>query len=148
MKENVLTERICLETKGAYDMIDITHHATKLIADRHLKNGLLNLFVEHTTCALAINEFTDPKLLNDFRKKLSEFSPEDAQYEHNESHVCNGDDCVNGHSHCNALFLPTSITCQIVNGKLNLGTWQRIFLIELDRARPRNVQLMFMGEGN
>ncbi len=127
-------------------MIDITHHAAKFITDERLQNGLLNVFVEHTTCAVAVNEFTDPKLLSDFRKKLSEFSPEDAQYGHNESHICNGDGCVNGHSHCNALFLPTSVTCQIIDGKLNLGTWQRIFLIELDRARPRNVQLMFLGK--
>ncbi len=146
MQKNVLTKDIHLETGGIYDMIDITHHVAKLITDQRLQNGLLNVFVEHTTCAIAINEFNDPKLLNDFKKKLSEFNPESEEYEHNDSHICNGDGCVNGHSHCNALFLPTSITCQVIHGKLKLGTWQRIFLIELDRARPRNIQLMFVGE--
>ena len=143
---NILTEKIHLETKEAYHMIDITHHVTKFITDHKLKNGLVNVFLKHTSCAIVINEFTDPGLLNDFKKRLSEFSPEDREYEHNVSHVCNGDGCVNGHSHCNALFLPTSITCQVVHSELNLGTWQRIFLIELDRARPRNINLLFMGE--
>ncbi len=143
---NIINERIHLETKEAFDMIDITHHLTKFVTDNNLKNGLVNVFLEHTSCGLVINEFTDPKLLNDFKKKLSEFSPEDAIYEHNESHACNGDGCVNGHSHCNALFLPTSIGCQVVDGKLNFGTWQRMFVIELDRARPRNVSMMFVGE--
>jgi secondary thiamine-phosphate synthase enzyme len=143
---NILTEKIHVETKEMYDMVDITHHVAKFITDQKLKNGLVNVFLEHTSCAIAINEFTDQKLLNDFKKKLSEFSPENEDYEHNNSHLCNGDGCVNGHSHCNALFLPTSITCQVIHGELNLGTWQRIFLIELDRARPRSLSLMFVGK--
>lgn len=143
---NILKEKIHLETSKIYDMIDITHHVSKFVTDNKLKNGLLNVFLEHSSCAIAINEYTDPKLLEDFQDKLANFSPEDAFYRHNDSHMCQDDGCVNGHSHCNALFLPTSITCQVIGGKLNLGTWQRLFLIELDRARPRNVSLMFMGE--
>lgn len=141
-----MTKKIHVETKEMHDMIDITPHVVKFITDRGLKDGLVNIFVEHTSCAIAINEFSDPKLLNDFKKKLSEFNPKDGKYEHNDSHICNGDGYVNGHSHCNALFLPTSITCQVIHGKLNLGIWQRIFLIELDRARPRNISLMFVGK--
>ncbi len=143
---NILTRKIHLETKETYDMVDITHHVAKFITDQRLRDGLISVFLEHTSCAIVINEFTDPKLLNDFKKKLSEFSPRDKKYEHDDSHICNGDNCVNGHSHCTALFLPTSITCQVIHSKLNLGTWQRIFLIELDRARPRNINLMFMGD--
>ncbi len=143
---NIVKERICLDTKEIYDMIDITHHVTKFVTDNKLKEGLINVFLEHSSCSLVINEFTDPKLLNDFKKKLAEFNPVDCEYEHNESHMCNGDGCINGHSHCNALFLPTAITCQVIDGKINLGTWQRLFVIELDRARPRNVSLMYMGQ--
>jgi secondary thiamine-phosphate synthase enzyme len=143
---NVSAEEIHLKTKGIYDMVDITDRIEKLLATKKFKSGLVNVFVKHTTCAIAVNEFTDPKLLNDFRKRLAELNPEDGEYEHNESHVCNGDNCVNGHAHCNALLLPTSITCQVVNGKLNLGAWQRIFVIELDRARQRDINLTFVGD--
>ena len=143
---NIINSKIHLDTKEIYDMIDITHHVSKFITDQKIKHGLINIFLEHTSCALAINEFTDPRLLNDFKKKLAKFNPETAEYGHNESHVCNGDGCINGHSHCNALFLPTSITCQVIDGKIDFGTWQRIFLIELDRSRPRTISFMFIGE--
>jgi len=143
---NILNSKIHVDTKEIYDMIDITHHVSKFIIDNKAKNGLINIFLEHTSCALAINEFTDPRLLNDFKRKLATFNPENDHYEHNESHACNNDGCVNGHSHCNALFMPANLTCQVIAGKINLGTWQRIFLIELDRSRPRTISLMFMGE--
>ena len=146
MECRIVNFKIGLETTKIYDMIDITHQVSKFVVDQKLRNGLLNIFLEHTSCAIVINEFTDPKLLLDFQDKLAKFSPEDATYRHNESHMCNNDGCINGHSHCNALFLPTAITCQVIDGKLNLGTWQRVFLIELDRSRPRNISLMFLGE--
>lgn len=137
---------INIKTSQEYDMIDITHHISKWITDQNLQQGIINVFIEHSSAAICINEYTDPKLLIDFQKKLEELNPKDKEYLHNESHACNGDGCVNGHSHCNAIFLPTSITIQINNGKINFGTWQRIFLIELDRARPRNISLMFLGK--
>jgi len=143
---NIAKHKIHLDTQDIYDMIDITHHISKFITDEKLQTGLLNVFLEHSSAALCINEYTDPKLLEDFKNCLEKFHPSDAEYLHNESHACNGDGCINGHSHCNAIFLPTSITVQIIDGKINLGTWQRVFVIELDRARPRNVSLMFMGE--
>ena len=138
--------KINLKTKNEYDMIDITHHVSKWVTDNHLYTGIINVFLEHTSAAICINEYTDPRLLNDFKKRLEELNPKNREYEHNISHMCNDDGCINGHSHCNAIFLPTSITIQIIDSKINLGTWQRIFLIELDRARPRTVSLMFMGK--
>jgi len=56
------------------------------------------------------------------------------------------DECVNGHSHCKAILLPTSVTLNIVDSKLQLGQWQRIFIRELDRSRPRKVQIQIIGE--
>jgi len=142
----IINTKIHLDTREIYDMIDITHHVSKFITDEKLTRGLVNIFIEHSSASLCINEFTDPKLLEDFKNKLAEFNPVDKIYLHNESHACNGDGCINGHSHCNAIFLPTSITTQIIDGKINLGTWQRIFVIELDRARPRTISLMYLGE--
>ncbi|MFZ5392271.1 MAG: secondary thiamine-phosphate synthase enzyme YjbQ [Patescibacteria group bacterium] len=142
----ILTHKIPLKSVEIYDMQDITHHLSAWVTNEQLTKGLINVFLEHTSAAICINEFTDPKLLSDFKKKLAAFNPENGDYEHNESHACNGDGCVNGHSHCNAIFLPTSISLQVIDGKMNLGTWQRIFFIELDRSRPRNISLMYLGE--
>ncbi|MFA4931127.1 MAG: secondary thiamine-phosphate synthase enzyme YjbQ [Patescibacteria group bacterium] len=142
----IINHQINLQTKAEYDMIDITHHLAKWVADNNLQNGIINTFLEHTSAALCINEFTDQRLLHDIKRRLEELNPKDRHYEHNESHACNNDGCINGHSHCNAIFLPTSITVQIIGGKINLGIWQRLFLIELDRSRPRTVSLMFVGE--
>ena len=59
--------------------------------------------------------------------------------------MCDGE-CDNGHSHNKALHLPTSVMLNIIKGKLQLGTWQRIFAIELDQARPRKIALQIIGE--
>ncbi len=142
----ILNHKIHLESKEIYDMQDITHQLSAWVTNEHLTRGLINIFLEHTSAAICINEFTDPRLLNDFKNKLAHFNPIDAPYEHNESHACNNDGCINGHSHCNAIFLPTSVSIQVIDGKINLGTWQRLFFIELDRSRPRNISLMYLGE--
>jgi secondary thiamine-phosphate synthase enzyme len=55
------------------------------------------------------------------------------------------DECPNGHAHCQHLFLPTSETIPILDGKLTLGQWQRIFLVELDRPKRRCVLVNVLG---
>jgi len=52
----------------------------------------------------------------------------------------------NGHSHCKAVHLPTSVTLNLIEGQMQLGTWQRIMFIELDRARDRKIQVQIFGE--
>jgi thiamine phosphate synthase YjbQ (UPF0047 family) len=56
------------------------------------------------------------------------------------------DECANGHSHLKAIHLPTSITLNIINGKIQFGRWQRILFIELDRSRDREISLLAIGE--
>ena len=53
---------------------------------------------------------------------------------------------ANGHAHCQAIFLPTSVSLNIVDGRLQLGRWQSIFFVELDQARERSVSLMVIGQ--
>jgi len=60
--------------------------------------------------------------------------------------MCGLEECKNGHSHCLAAYLPTSVVLNIIDGKLSVGQWQRIFFIELDHARIRKVQIQVMGE--
>ncbi|MDD4897690.1 MAG: YjbQ family protein, partial [Candidatus Pacebacteria bacterium] len=56
------------------------------------------------------------------------------------------DECANGHAHCKAVYLPPNVVLNIVSSKLCLGQWQRLFFLELDRARQRKVNLQVIGE--
>jgi secondary thiamine-phosphate synthase enzyme len=56
------------------------------------------------------------------------------------------DERPNGHAHCRALLLPSSASLNVVDGRLQLGTWQRVFLVELDGPRDREVSLLAFGE--
>ena len=137
------------QTKGELDFIDFTDEVEKFVSASQIKNGLVNLQTMHTTASLFLNE-NEPLLLEDFKKHLSQISPKSAAYNHNDFtrrtvNMCDGE-CQNGHSHCRALHLPSDLVLNIINGKMQLGQWQRIFLIELDKSKPRRVQVQAMGE--
>lgn len=89
------------------------------------KVGLLNLFVQHTSCALSINENADPDVRSDMEKILNHLVKENEPYY---DHVLEGADDMPAHAK-SSLF-GVSITIPITNGKLNLGTWQGIYLCE------------------
>lgn len=87
------------------------------------KAGLLNLFVQHTSCALSINENADPRY--DMEKIMNHMVKENEPYY---DHVLEGADDMPAHAKC-SLF-GVSLTIPITNGALNLGTWQGIYLCE------------------
>lgn len=89
------------------------------------KVGLLNLFVQHTSCALSINENADPDVLSDMEKIMNHLVKENEPYY---DHTMEGLDDMPAHAKC-SLF-GVSITIPITNGRLNLGTWQGIYLCE------------------
>ena len=99
------------------------------------KVGLLNLFVQHTSCALSINENADPDVRTDMEKILNNIVKEDQPWY---DHVLEGSDDMPAHTK-SSLF-GVSITIPITNGRLNLGTWQGIYLCEFrDYGGPRNI---------
>lgn len=99
------------------------------------KVGLLNLFVQHTSCALSINENADPDVRTDMEKILNNIVKEDQPWY---DHVLEGSDDMPAHAK-SSLF-GVSITIPITNGRLNLGTWQGIYLCEFrDYGGPRNI---------
>ena len=89
------------------------------------KVGLLNLFVQHTSCALSVNENADPDVRSDMEKIMNHIVKENEPYY---DHVLEGADDMPAHAK-SSLF-GVSITIPITNGKLNLGTWQGIYLCE------------------
>lgn len=89
------------------------------------RTGLLNLFVQHTSCALTINENADPDVRSDLKKIMNHIVKENEPYY---NHVLEGSDDMPAHAKC-SLF-GVSITIPITNERLNLGTWQGIYLCE------------------
>jgi secondary thiamine-phosphate synthase enzyme len=135
-------------TKKGLQLIDITEKVQRVARQSKIRNGLVLVFAQHTTAAVKINE-NEPCLLDDLRKFLQKLAPQDEYYKHNDfkirtKNMCNGE-CANAHSHCQQVVLGTSETIPLVEGKLVLGQWQRIFLIELDRSRKRQVSIQILG---
>lgn len=89
------------------------------------QTGLINIFVQHTSCGITINENADPDVRSDMEKIMSRLVKEDQPYY---DHTLEGSDDMPAHAKC-SLF-GTSITIPITHGKLNLGTWQGIYLCE------------------
>lgn len=99
------------------------------------KAGLLNLFVKHSSCALTINENADPDVRSDMEKILNHMVKENEPYY---DHVLEGADDMPAHAKC-SLF-GVSITIPITDGRLNLGTWQGVYLCEFrDYGGPRSI---------
>jgi secondary thiamine-phosphate synthase enzyme len=99
------------------------------------KVGLLNLFVQHTSCALSINENADPDVRTDMAKILDHLVKENEPYY---DHTLEGADDMPAHAKCS--MFGVSLTIPISEGRLNLGTWQGIYLCEFrDYGGPRRV---------
>ena len=140
---------IKLATNATLEFIDITEKIQEKIKEAAIENGIVNIQSLHTTMAIIVNE-AEPLLIEDMKKRLEKLAPQNDAYSHDNFEIrtvnmCDGE-CANGHSHNKALHLPTSTILNILEKKLQLGTWQRIFAIELDRSRPRQVALQFFGE--
>lgn len=119
-----------------FEIIDITGEIQNLCK---IKNGIVNVFTRHSTSAIVINE-NEKGLLRDFEKTLRVLIPENNGYAHDS--IDN-----NAHSHLKSFLLSSSQTVPVSNSKLDLGTWQSIFFIELDGPRnSRTVDLTFIGE--
>ena len=105
------------------------------------KAGLLNLFVQHTSCALSINENADPDVRSDMEKILNHLVPENQSYY---DHTLEGSDDMPAHAKCS--MFGVSIIIPITNGRLNLGTWQGIYLCEFrDYGGSRSIVATIYG---
>ena len=120
---------LTISTTARRQLIDITLDAQKFVHDAGVTNGLLTVSVPHATAAVIANE-NEKGLLKDILAKLECFFPESANYSHNQI-----DD--NADSHLAAAFLGHSKSFPIVDHQLIRGTWQNIFVVELDGPRSR-----------
>ena len=137
-----------VETTGCLDFLDCTDEIQFLLDRAGIRSGMINIQSKHTTAAILINE-NEPLLLNDMKRMLERLAPQQDCYQHNDFTIrtvnMQDEEDQNGHSHCKALFLPTSQMVNIVDGRMDLGRWQRLFLLELDQAKKRNISVIILG---
>ena len=137
------------QTKTLYDFLDLTEEIKEFVKQSGIRNGLVNIQIMHTSAALIVNEH-EPLLWEDIKRNLEQTASSKDQYQHDDFsvrtvNVCK-DELKNGHSHCQAIHLLPSVTLNLLKRELQLGQWQRIILVELDRSRPRKVQVGIIGE--
>jgi len=140
---------IHLTTREPTEFIDLTGRLETLVANAGIRSGILNIQTLHTTTAVVINEH-EPLLLADFKKLLESAAPGDTRYRHDDATARTVNVTVaerpNGHAHCRALLLPSSVSLNVASGRLLLGRWQRVFLVELDGPREREISVLILGE--
>lgn len=129
---------------------DITDRLHGLAAEADVHTGVLNVQTLHTTTAVVVNEH-EPLLLGDFAALLEAAASRHAAYRHDDASVrtvnLTPGERVNGHAHCQALLLAASVCLNVVDGRLRLGRWQRVFFVELDGPRDREASVVVFGEG-
>ncbi|MBV9304872.1 MAG: YjbQ family protein [Acidobacteriaceae bacterium] len=125
--------------KGLYPF---TRSVREWIAKQELANGLLTLFIQHTSCSLVIQENADPDVTLDLRDFFERLVPEE---EEGYRHTAEGPDDMT--SHIRSTLTQTSFSIPVISGRLALGTWQGLYVFE-HRAHPhqRQVVLQLMGE--
>ncbi|MBX6324934.1 MAG: YjbQ family protein [Chthoniobacterales bacterium] len=125
--------------KGLYE---ITDEAQSAIDSSRVRNGVATVFVRHTSCSLIIMENADPSARRDLEEFFDRLVPEDADYF---THGSEGSDDMP--SHIRMVLTRTSETVPIVDGQMQLGTWQGLFLFEHRRApHRRKIQLTIIGD--
>lgn len=124
--------------KGTYE---ITDQVQDKIDNHKVDNGVITIFVRHTSCSLTLMENAAPAARRDVERFFEKLVPEDAEYEHDDE----GPDDMP--SHIRMVLTRTNETVPIVRGKMELGTWQGIFLFEHRRdPHRRKVALTILGE--
>ena len=136
-------------TKDEFEFIDVSDDIAGFVDGSGIRNGIVNIQTLHTTAGVLVNE-NEPLLLEDIKQHLEELSSKKKGYRHDDFTVrtvnmCD-DECANGHAHCKASHLCATATLNIVNGKMQLGQWQRVLFVELDRSRNRKLQVLALGE--
>jgi secondary thiamine-phosphate synthase enzyme len=141
--------RLRYTTTHAPQFIDITDDVREVLQRSGMRHGFVVVFSRHTTAAVRINE-AEPLLLQDMEAMLARIAPPNVYYRHNDLTIrtvnLTEDEDLNGHSHCQHLLMGASEAIPCADGEMLLGTWQRVFLVELDCGRPREVIVQAVGE--
>jgi len=136
----VLTKHIKISTHGNSEVVDITQHIVDILNQQKMKEGHVTIFVVGSTASISTTEF-EPGLRKDIPEMLERIAPSNTRYHHDDTW---GDG--NGHAHVRASILGPSLIVPFSEGKLLLGIWQQIILIDFDnKARHRDIVVQLMG---
>ncbi|ADI31478.1 secondary thiamine-phosphate synthase enzyme YjbQ [Staphylothermus hellenicus] len=136
----VYTREIVLSTNKKFQLVDITYEVEKIVEDSGVKNGIALVFAPHATAAIIANEH-ESGLMEDIITKIKELTePGSSKWKHNLI-----DD--NAHAHLGSALIGADRVFPVINGRLVRGTWQNIFLVEMDGPRSRrHVIVTVIGE--
>lgn len=137
------TTTLTVSTRDRLEIQDLTDQIARLPGVEEITHGFVLLHSLHTTTGLFINEWQDA-LLQDMKAFLRRLVPEDAPYQHNDP-ACSDCNRANAWSHLAALVLKASLQVPIEQGRLVLGTWQRILFCELDGPQARRLYAQVVG---
>jgi len=126
-----------IKSRGRTEFIDITAEVQEVIRSSGMKGGICNLFVQHTTAGITVNEGADPAVQRDMISFLNQRVPKDDHYTHAEG---------NSDAHIKSTLVGSSLTIPVDGGKLLLGTWQAVYLCEFDGPRQRKVAVKLMAD--
>jgi len=135
----IVSSVLTVQTPGA-GFVDLTREVAKFVDEISARDGALTLFIRHTSASLTVQENADPSVLDDLMTALDRLAPQNAGW----SHDTEGPDDMP--AHIRTMLTSTSLQIPVLNGKLALGIWQAIYLIE-HRMRPhrREIVLQFAG---
>lgn len=137
-----ICREIIISTAQPIEFVDITERLGEALAESGVNEGLVNVFSQHTTCAIKVNERC-ARLQRDMKEHLERAVPP-SNYGHDEGTV---DGRPNGRGHLMSLLLSVSETIPVAKGKLSLGEWQSVFFVELDGPRrERRITVKVIGE--
>jgi len=125
---------IDVSTNSKSEMIDITSKINKYVNDTIEDNGVITVYVPHTTCGITINEGADPAVKSDILKTLDQKIPWNNNYKHAEG---------NSAAHIKSSVMGSSVNLIVRNGRIQLGTWQKVFLCEFDGPRRRKIWIEY-----
>src|SRR5215472_8443027 len=138
MSTKAHTEYLTFETKQRYEMVHITSKVEEIVRRRGIDDGLCFVSPMHITAAIYVNDLEEG-LIEDIGVWLEKLAPRWPGYKHHRT----GED--NGDAHLKALLLHHETSLQVTKGRLDLGTWQRVFYAEFDGLRRKRVLVKVLG---
>jgi secondary thiamine-phosphate synthase enzyme len=124
-------QKLKVQTSDRNEMVDLTDRLLQVVRSQNITEGMLIVYVPHTTAAVTINENADPDVKSDLLAKLSALVPQrEAYYQHAEG---------NSDSHLKAAMLGHAVTVLVEGGRLVLGRWQGVYFCEFDGPRQRDL---------
>ena len=135
----IINEHFMIKTRGNNDIINITKHVQNCVYQHALKNGLVCVSIQGSTSAVTTIEFEDG-LVKDLKEALDRIAPSGVEYHHDEIWHDG-----NGYAHVRSALVGSSVNIALIDGLLNLGTWQQVVLLDFDnKERSRNITVQIV----